>query len=153
MIIPFLVSIALAQTYPDPKLTPGAFNPAVTQETIKKTICKPGYTATIRNVSEKTKKEVFKRYGFIEGKYKPGDYEIDHFLSLEISGSNDINNLWPQAYLPKPGAREKDVTETHLHKSICSGKLTLGDAQRIMLEDWYKCYLDIKAKKECEAER
>lgn len=36
------------QPLPDPHCTPGAVNPAVTQASVSSTICRSGYTATIR---------------------------------------------------------------------------------------------------------
>ena len=42
------VVFPLSQAVPNPELTPGALNPAVTQATIGSTICVPGYTKTIR---------------------------------------------------------------------------------------------------------
>jgi hypothetical protein len=41
----------------NPAFTPGATNPAVTQATIGATICRPGYTKTVRNVSTHVKHE------------------------------------------------------------------------------------------------
>ena len=32
-------------------------------------------------------------------------------MSLELGGSNDIKNLWPEAALPTPGFHEKDAVE------------------------------------------
>ena len=93
------------------------------------------------------KNEVFSRYGFKKGKFKPGDYEIDHFISLELGGANDINNLWPQPYCDDSkcfGARQKDVVETNLHRRICSKKITLEEAQKIIMTDWIQEYKSIK---------
>jgi hypothetical protein len=70
--------------------------------------------------------------------------EVDHLISLELGGSNDIKNLWPEPYLPRPGARQKDVLENWLHKQVCSGKMPLSDAQRMIATDWYAPYLAIK---------
>ena len=72
------------------------------------------------------------------------DYEEDHFISLELGGSpTDPRNLWPEPYGPKPGAREKDAVENYLHKQVCSGAMTLAQAQRAITTDWYKVYLQI----------
>lgn len=148
MIISFFVSIALAApvegTYPDKRLTPGA-----TREVSMAVICKVGSTKDVRHVTATMKREVFHRYGFVEGKYKPGDYEIDHFISLELGGDNDIENLWPEAYCPvgnKPlktgcfGAREKDRVETSLHRQICNGSISIEQAQKIIRTDWVQEY-------------
>src|SRR5690242_19992277 len=41
---------AQAGDLPDPVKTPGALNPDVTQETIRQTICVPGWTASVRSI-------------------------------------------------------------------------------------------------------
>jgi hypothetical protein len=143
-------STAFAGIYPDKILTPGDLNPAVSQDTLNETICKSGYTKTIRAVTEEMHREVFALYGIPYSDHSL--YEDDHFLSLELGGSNENTNRWPQAYCPagnRPlisgcwGAREKDVVENHLHREICRGNLTLKEAQAKMLNDWiaeYKTY-------------
>lgn len=141
-------ALALSPSYPDPELTPGAYDPRVTQATIQETICVAGWSKDVRHVSKATKEEVYRRYG-LDYRKLHGKYEVDHFISLEFGGLNDISNLWPEAYEPRPGAHEKDVVETHLKRSICSGKLTLNEARLIIKQDWYRCYLELKAKKEC----
>lgn len=133
---------------PNKTLTPGAIDPRVTQANIEQTICVPGYTATVRNVTVATKRKVFEEYGLDYANHS-GDYEVDHFVSLEIGGLNDLSNLWPQRYAPKPGAREKDVVETHLHRVICKGQMSLSAAQAIIMNDWYGCYQKIKSGTEC----
>ncbi len=126
---------------PDMVCTPGAINPAVTQDNIKTTICVPGYSKKVRPstaVTNKIKIIVMKKYG---DKSKAGSYELDHLISLELGGCPDcVTNLWPQAYLPKPGAREKDKVEDDLHKKVCKGEITLREAQQIILKDWYSYY-------------
>ena len=73
------------------------------------------------------------------------DYEEDHFISLELGGSpSDPRNLWPEPYGPKLGAGEKDVVEKYLHKQVCSGALTLEEAQKAITKDWYRIYLQIR---------
>lgn len=129
---------------PDPKLTPGDADPRVTQATIDKTICVHGYTATVRSVPESERKEVFERYHVTD---EPGKYEVDHLISLELGGTNDIKNLWPEPYAPKPGAHEKDVVETNLHKQICNHKISISAAQSIITRDWYAYYKEIKGLK------
>ncbi|MBC7420577.1 MAG: hypothetical protein H7328_07610 [Bdellovibrio sp.] len=77
--------------YPDSKYTPGATFINLTE----KQLCTPGYTATVRNVTNKEARQVFVNYG-IEAKYltkERGNYEVDHFISLELGGSNDVANL------------------------------------------------------------
>jgi hypothetical protein len=147
----FLVRLLLAQhaMLPDPKLTPGAVDPRVTQATIQATICKAGYTATVRAVSQAEKRQVIQRYGLPTSDLHL--VEIDHFISLEIGGSNDITNLWPEYYDPAPeqsgylGARQKDVVETSLKRQVCAGKITLRQAQE-NIRIWPRVYETIGEK-------
>lgn len=122
-----------ASAYPPPAVK-GATDPAVTQATIKSTVCVPGYTSTVRAVTEATKKAILSR----DRATQPS--EVDHFISLEIGGSNDPDkNLWAQPYAGKYGARVKDVVETALKREVCSGKMTLVAAQSCITSDWIAC--------------
>lgn len=131
--------------YPDPVRTPGSVNPAITQTNIKETICNPAWTTkSIRppeSYTSRLKREQIREWGL------PGsvsDYEEDHLISLELGGNpTDPWNLWPEAYTPTPGAKQKDVVENYLHRQVCSGALTLADAQKAIATDWYRVYLEI----------
>ncbi len=130
--------------YPDPAKTPGVVRRATTESDV----CTTGFTSTIRNVSGGTKNEVFISYlGAVPN--NPNDYEIDHFISLELGGANDIRNLWPQPYAPLPGARQKDVVETYLKHEVCAKRFTLDQVQRIISMDWYACYQSMQQKQPC----
>lgn len=121
---------------PNPNLTPGK----LTGHTLSQ-ICKVGYTLDQRHVTKSIRKEVMRRYGLDPKNLH--DYEIDHYVSLELGGSNDIENLWPQPILE---ARKKDVVETKLHRRMCRGEITLEQAQQ-SVENWEEIYKEIKAKK------
>lgn len=121
------------QILPDTACSPGAV-----LTTDPKVICVSGYTKTVRNVSEATKKKVFKEYGIPYTKHS--NYEVDHIISLELGGSNDISNLYPESYLIKNGARTKDIFENYLHKQICNGKMDVAEAQRQISSDWFTNY-------------
>jgi len=154
MIFAFVLASAFAAQnhpmLPDPKLTPGVADPAIAQGNIRETICKSGYTKTVRDVPESVKKEVMERYGLPLADL--AKVEIDHFISLEIGGSNDPQNLWPEYYDSAPGqrgylgARQKDVVETALHRAVCSGKMTLGEAQTA-IRTWPAAYRAMKRAK------
>jgi hypothetical protein len=102
-----------------------------------------GYTATVRNVPDSVHKMVFVEYG-LSPTQPQGAYEVDHFIPLELGGSNDIKNLFPEAAEPRPGFHEKDLVENYLHKQVCDGHMTLEDAQNAIRTDWYKVYLSMK---------
>lgn len=119
---------------PDKDCTPGAIFPNVTKEQI----CTRGYSQSVRDVSVNTKRKVYDEYGI--SSHKPGEYEVDHLISLELGGSNDIANLWPEPAEPRPGFHEKDLVENYLHFQLCSGKISLQEAQQKIANDWYNVY-------------
>jgi hypothetical protein len=128
-------------TYPNKSLTPGT-----TVQVELEDLCESGYTKTVRHVTTGMKKKVFKEYG-IDWTQRAG-YEVDHFINLGIGGNNDITNLWPMPYEPRPGAREKDVAEDYLRHMVCGYEMSLEDAQRLMREDWHKAYQMSKSGRE-----
>ncbi|NKS56369.1 hypothetical protein GS504_01905 [Rhodococcus hoagii] len=130
------------QPLPDPACTPGATNPKVTQATLQDTICRSGYTSSIRppsNITGREKTANAQSYGYTGS---PADAEYDHLLSLELGGDpNDPRNLWVEPPSPdhKPGSgvnNPKDQVENKLHSLICSGQVTLDAAQTAIATDW-----------------
>ncbi|MFE9606824.1 hypothetical protein [Streptomyces hokutonensis] len=127
----------------DPKCTPGAISPAVTQSNLKSTICrKGGYTSGIRpstSVTGKEKKLNAASYGFTG---RMSDAEYDHLISLQLGGDpNDYRNLWVEPADPghKKGSgvnNKKDPVETKLHTAVCKGTVTLAAAQKAIVTDW-----------------
>lgn len=121
------LALAVARV-PDAALTPGATRPVTRTQ-----ICTPGSSGKARAVSAKTKKAVYARYHVTP---KPGGYEVDHLISLELGGSNDITNLWPQPYFGKLNAHDKDALENKLHALVCAGTVPLEEAQHAIATDW-----------------
>ena len=119
---------------PDSACTPGAVFPnATTQQ-----ICDYGYASSVRNVPYSEKEQAYTEYGIRY--HSPGQYEVDHLIPLELGGSNDIANLWPEAASPKPGFHEKDKVENYLHDQVCSGAMSLRDAQNQIATNWLAVY-------------
>jgi len=119
---------------PDSACTPGAIFPNATQQAI----CKPGYSRSVRNVPSSEKDQVYAEYNITH--HSTGQYEVDHLVSLELGGSNDIANLWPEAASPKPGFHEKDKVENYLHDQVCSGAISLPEAQKEIATNWLAVY-------------
>ena len=124
---------------PNHTLTPGQ-----TRIVTIKDLCTTS-TSLVRNVPESTKNQVFANY-----KMKGNDrsvcsegYEIDHLISLELGGSNNIKNLWPQSYCGDNNAHKKDKLENELHRQICLGKISIQDAQQCISSDWEMCYIKV----------
>ena len=120
--------------YPDANCTPGAIFSNVTASQV----CTPGYSSSVRNVPSSVKKQVYAEYGVTS--HTTGQYEVDHFIPLELGGSNDISNLWPEPASPTPGFHEKDRVENYLHDQVCSGAMSLSDAQNAITSDWVAVY-------------
>jgi hypothetical protein len=124
----------ISGVYPDPKCTPGAAFGNVTAADV----CTSGYSSSVRDVSTAEKNQVYAEYGITS--HTTGQYEVDHFISLELGGSNDISNLWPEPAKPTPGFHEKDKVENYLHGQLCSGKITLAQAQQDISIKWLDIY-------------
>jgi hypothetical protein len=119
---------------PDSACTPGAIFPDATKDKI----CVPGYSSSVRNVPASEKDEVYAEYGITS--HQPGEYEVDHLISLELGGSNDIANLWPEPASPTPGFHEKDQVENYLHDQVCNGSISLQQAQMEIATNWLSVY-------------
>jgi hypothetical protein len=119
----------------DARCTPGL----VVRNVTAKMVCRPGYAGSVRNVPESEKRQVFVEYG-MSGTHHGGAYEVDHLISLELGGSNDVRNLWPEAASPHPGFHQKDALENKLHALVCAGSMTLRKAQHLIRTDWLAAY-------------
>ncbi|KAA8887350.1 hypothetical protein F3087_19725 [Nocardia colli] len=135
-------STPAGQPLPDPVCTPGAVNPKVTQSNLANTVCKSGYTKSIRpaeSITDAEKKANAQSYGYTGD---PRQAEYDHLISLELGGDpNDPQNLWVEP--PSPGHKTKDgvnnpkdQVENSLHSLICAGKVPLAQAQSAIATDW-----------------
>jgi hypothetical protein len=156
LLISLLAVSALAADpiLPNPNLTPGAVFPNVSVEQI----CTPGYANGsdasnsghgVRYVPRSEKWAVFKSY-FGKVPDKTGNYEIDHLISLELGGSNDAKNLWPESYLTDPyNAHVKDKLENRMHalvkqclkdKGHTAATAMLKQFQHEIATDWVAAY-------------
>jgi hypothetical protein len=125
------------QSLPDPHCTPGAINPQVTQNTIKDTICRSGWTKTVRpstSLTDRMKAQSAKSYSLAPG--EKGEY--DHLVSLELGGApDDPRNLWVEpGSIPNP----KDAVENKLSDAVCSGLVPLATAQTAIASNWVTAF-------------
>ena len=122
------------QTLPDPLCTPGAISPKVTPDTLDNTICRTGYTKSIRPPREITaveKQANAAAYGYTG---PLSGVEYDHLVPLELGGDpNDPRNLWVE---PGTSPNPKDGVESQLHEMVCAGRVSLGTAQQAIAADW-----------------
>jgi hypothetical protein len=107
-------------------------------------LCQPGYAKGARDVPAPLKRAVFVRYGMEGNRIAycagSGGCVIDHLVSLELGGANDIRNLWPEPYDGPWNARDKDRLEDRLHRMVCRRSLPLAVAQTMIARDWIDAY-------------
>lgn len=133
-----VASGAEAADLPDTRLTPGNALRVKAPE-----ICRPGYApATLHALSpaqwHDRRAQIFQAYG-IE-KQDRGAYVINHLIPLEIGGSNELANLWPLAKAGRWNAARKAKLTRRLHNLVCSGRISLQEAQREAAVDWIAAY-------------
>ncbi|MFC3532883.1 HNH endonuclease [Vogesella facilis] len=134
---------ARAGDIPDLALTPGTVRSGLTREQI----CSIKWGRDERHVTAAMKREIFLRYGY-SGNDDPQCVpagkrrcEVDHLVSRELGGADEIDNLWPQAYGTSPwNAVLKDKLENRLHKEMCAGSITLEAARQMLVNDWREAY-------------
>jgi len=120
--------------------TTGAVDPAITQDNLQSTVCVPGYTKTVRPPVAYTNS--LKRQLLANEYAGQGDLEstqLDHLVPLSIGGHpSEPANLWPQSYGSQRDASYKDTCERRTGSAVCSGEVSLLDAQRGFMEDWVR---------------
>lgn len=119
---------------PNAQLTPGD---VLTRDISK--VCTRGYAKSVRNVPEREKRIAYAKYGI--NTHQPGQYEVDHLISLELGGSNAQKNLWPEPY---PSAWSKDSLENVLHRAVCARRIPIDSAQRWIAHNWMGAYRAMK---------
>jgi hypothetical protein len=120
---------------PNAKLTPGVFRKDLTVAKI----CKIKWGLDKRHVTESMKQQVFKEYGIDPTRH--ADFEVDHLVSRELGGADDVRNLWPESYVTLPwNAHLNDRLENHLHELLCAKQITLEEGHKEITYDWTKTY-------------
>ena len=120
----------------------GALNPEVRQDTIAQTICVPGYTQSVRpadSYTSEVKRMLVQRAGMNPASAQ--HYELDYVIPLALGGHpTERQNFALQMLEGKNGAKRKDRIEAKLQCLVCSGQVTIADAQREILTDWQAAY-------------
>jgi hypothetical protein len=114
-------------------------DPAVTQETLAMTVCVPGYTQSIRHRARLLSRH--KLALLADAGLTPeaaADFRLDHILPLTLGGNpHALSNL---ALQPLALSYRKDRIERKLGCLVCTGQISLDDAQSAILEDWQAAY-------------
>ncbi len=124
--------------FPDVECTPGD----IFQNCTIEQMCVRGYSAQVRNMSKSKKLKVYEMYGIPKDQQK--NYVIDHLISLQLCGNNEIKNLFPQRRKGKLNSRTKDKIENYLKREVCKGHILLEDAQEVIAADWLGVYTYMK---------
>ncbi|WP_443479020.1 hypothetical protein ACLIMP_26055 (plasmid) [Novosphingobium aerophilum] len=124
-----------------PKGVPGAIDPAVTQENIDRTICRPGYARSARPAYSIT--GPYKRR-LMDQQY-PGqsmaDYELDHLIPISIGGAPfNERDLWLQPRKGRANAKDKNDLAYVLWRLVCRHEVPLATAQKAISENWIAAY-------------
>lgn len=134
---------AWADDIPDLHKTPGSYRAGLS----KAKICSIKWGKDERHVTAAMKKQAFALYGYTgndDPRCVPAGKrhcEIDHLISRELGGADEVINLWPQAYGTSPwNAVLKDKLENRLHKEMCAGAITLKQARGMLVADWREAY-------------
>jgi hypothetical protein len=93
----------------------------------------------VRNVPQTEKFAVEREYGLPERLYGR-TIEIDHIIPLELGGSNDIANLFPEPGSGPNSYHVKDRLENRLHDLVCGGRMALAAARRAISLNWEAAY-------------
>jgi hypothetical protein len=121
---------------PDRRCSPGAYYSGLT----KAVICSSTFrTSTIRNVPTSEKYAVEREYGMVPRAYGR-TIEVDHIVSLELGGSNDLANLFPEPGSGVASYHVKDRLENRLHAMVCAGQMTLATSRSGIAGNWEKLY-------------
>jgi hypothetical protein len=138
------VVFPLSQALPNSALTPGAFDPRITQFNIHQSICIPRYSKSVRppeSYTEPLKRKLIDAYGYTDHRLR--DYELDHDAPISLGGAPaDPRNLWPQPrhVIGGWGSYAKDRLKDRLHALVCRGQVPLAQAQYDIRHDWIRAY-------------
>ncbi len=114
---------------PSSFLTPGD-----SKKVTKEQICAPGYAASLKATKESAKEEAFSRYGLRDGVSKTS--VLNHLIPIELGGTDNVENLWPEPMKGDWNATQKDALEQKLLGMVCDGSLTAKQAQNAIKKNW-----------------
>ena len=115
----------------------------ISQSNINETICRKGYTKTVRPSTIYTngvKKKLLREAGLVEA--DASLYELDHIVPLALGGHpRKLSNLMLQPWEGSEGAKQKDRLERKMQNMVCRGDIALTNAQHEIGSDWMTAYV------------
>lgn len=133
-----LVLLLLAPSSASAQLADHALTPGVATKLSKADVCSRTWGKDARHVTLSMKKQVFASYRIPWSAH--AHYEVDHLISRELGGADEIANLWPEKWIGTWNAHQKDRAENATHRAVCRGDISLKDAQEQIARDWTVLY-------------
>ncbi|MFM0322379.1 hypothetical protein [Caballeronia glebae] len=119
----------------------------VTQATIVDTICMPGYVDRVLpsfEIQMRQKERLLKQRS-IDASFA-SEYALDHRMPVLLGGSpNSPANLDLRRWEGREGQRRKERLAVNLKRCVCTGDMTLKDAQTAMAGDWPNRYPNLSS--------
>lgn len=136
-------ALVLAQEPPSREVPDPAITPGMVASTDHADVCShAGGTYSQRHrlsQTPETKQHVMAAYNVPWA--TRGRYEDDHIIPLCLGGSDDVRNRWPQPRKETTWkAADKDRLEAEACRQVCSGHVSLSEAQGWFMPDWRKAY-------------
>lgn len=122
---------------------PEVLSPDVFVTSLDETICVSGYTRTVRPsvvYTNGVKRRLMREQGLAYEAHH-SEYELDHIIPLALGGHpRNLGNLMLQPWVGENSAKRKDRLEVKLQCLVCSGQISLGEAQSAIWTDWRDAY-------------
>jgi hypothetical protein len=113
-------------------------DPRVTQATIVDTICVPGYADRVSptfDAQMRQKQRLLKQRGIDD--VSASDYALDHRMPVLLGGlASAPANLDLRRWEGRAGQRRKERLAVFLKRCVCTGDITLAQAQSAIAGDW-----------------
>lgn len=134
--LPRNAMVSYEETGPEPihSITPGAVRNAELSE-----LCIMPDDDLDPVVTPEKQRAVFAAYGLDDRASRA--YQVDYLINPQLGGNDEFKNLWPEPYHATVwNAQAKDALETRLHGMVCSGQISLEEAQHEIAHDWIGAY-------------
>jgi hypothetical protein len=113
---------------PDPYCTPGEHFAELSREDV----CARGYVERMRGV-HRIRKDTYEAILTNYARGPADDWVASRLIPASLGGTSGARNLVP---LRREEAARKAEVDTALHAEVCSGRVTIADAQGAIARDW-----------------
>ncbi|MEZ2348007.1 anti-sigma factor [Terriglobus sp. RCC_193] len=134
--LPQNAMVSYEETGPEPNhsITPGSVRNAELSE-----LCIMPDDNLDPVVTPQKQHAIFAAYGLDDRASRA--YQVDYLINPQLGGNDEFQNLWPEPYHATVwNAQAKDALETRLHGMVCSGQISLEEAQQAIATDWIGAY-------------